>query len=709
MLRVGINIGDIIIDGEEIYGDGVNVAARLEGLAEPGGICISRAVRDQIRDKLLYKLEDLGEQDLKNIARPVRAFRVSIEETGDTVGAGASAPPAKPSEAKSGAPRSAGPRPWMWPALGGAAVAVIAIVLAAVYFVPDESSVTVEPVAEIPVAEPEDPILAMPTGPRIAVLPFDNLSGDPEQEYFSDGLTEDLITELSRFKDLRVLARNTTFQYKGQAVDVQEIGRALDVEFVLEGSVRRSGDQVRISAQLIDAASGAHLWAERYDRDLADIFALQDEITGQIVGTLASTRGGILLKAADSRRAATKAPSDLEAYELVLRYKALGFSAWTNDGYAVAKALLDRAIEIDPTYARAHTELARWAIFGWILQFDDASPPPAAVIEIAIGALDLSPDDPNANLAGAWGYFFDKQMDLFEATAERAMILAPNDADVLAQIGLMLAFVGQWERGVAIVEKANRLNPVAAAGWYHTTLFYDLYLKSQYAESLAAVRGHPLQDLFETINKYVVVYPQLGQVEEAQRHYQRIADIGRAWTLSDYRDIQRVWNFRESDIDKFVEGARKAGVPEDDVLAMPQGPRIAVLPFANLSSDESQEYFSDGLTEEIITELARFRDLFVMARQSTAQYKGRDADVAEIAEDLGVDCGRGQRAPRRQHRANHRPANRCRHRVPRVGRNLRPRPHNRKPFRHPRRHRCSDCSHNWRRPRGDNIGATWAG
>ena len=217
------------------------------------------------------------------------------------------------------------------------------------------------------------------------------------------------------------------------------------------------------------------------------------------------------------------------------------------------------------------------------------------------------------------------------------MILAPNDADVLAQIGLMLAFVGQWERGVAIVEKANRLNPVAAAGWYHTTLFYDLYLKSQYAESLAAVRGHPLQDLFETINKYVVVYPQLGQVEEAQRHYQRIADIGRAWTLSDYRDIQRVWNFRESDIDKFVEGARKAGVPEDDVLAMPQGPRIAVLPFANLSSDESQEYFSDGMTEEIITELARFRDLFVMARQSTAQYKGRDADVAEIAEDLGVD------------------------------------------------------------------------
>ena len=634
-LRVGINQGDVIVDGDDIYGDGVNVAARLEEAAEPGGICISRAVRDQIRDKLLYELEDLGEQDLKNIARPVRVFRVSIEETGDTVGAKASAPPARSPAASAPTPKSGAARPWMWPALGGAAIALIAIVLAAVYFVPDEGSVTVGPVAET--QEPEDPILALPTGPRIAVLPFDNLGGDPDQEYFSDGLTEDLITELSRFKDLRVLARNTTFQYKGQSVDVQEGGRALDVEFVLEGSVRRSGDQIRISAQLIDAADGAHVWAERYDRGVADIFAVQDEITGQIVAALASAQQGALVAAADSRRAAEKAPDDLQAYELVLRFKALGNQKWSKEGYPAAKALLERAIAIDPNYARAHAELARWAVIGWMFGFDESALPPDVIKESAIRAVTLDPDDAGANHAAAWGFFFDKQMDRFEAVSERALTLAPNDALLLAEVGALLGFAGEWERSVALVTKADTLNPEAAAGWYHSILYYDHFFEGQYAEALSIISQSPAQNLFETVAKYGIASAKLGRQADAEIWAAKLNEFGRGRTVSELRDFWRIWNFREGDIDLLLDGARKAGIPEDAAEAIPQGPRIAVLPFANLSGDPEQEYFSDGMTEEIITELARFRDLFVMARQSTAQYKGQDASVAKIAEDLGVD------------------------------------------------------------------------
>jgi adenylate cyclase len=279
--RIGINLGDVIIEDGDIYGDGVNIAARLEGLAEPGAIFVSRAVRDSVRDKLGIELEDLGEKPVKNIARPVRVFRIGRAN---------------------GAARSAAPT------------------------VPDK--------------------------PSIAVLPFANMSGDAEQEYFSDGISEDLITDLSKVQALFVIARNSSFTYKGRAVKVQEVGRELGVRFVLEGSIRKAGNRVRITAQLVDAQSGGHLWADRFDRELTDIFATQDEVVHKIVEALAVKLSRV--EEQDLKRGGTK---NLEAYESWLRARQL-LGIGTRETIAQAKALHRRALELDPNFAAPHVGLA---------------------------------------------------------------------------------------------------------------------------------------------------------------------------------------------------------------------------------------------------------------------------------------------------------------------------------------------------------------
>jgi TolB-like protein/class 3 adenylate cyclase len=286
--RVGINVGDIISDDNDIYGDGVNVAARLEALAEPGGICVSRVVRDQVRDKLDFTFDDKGDQQVKNIARPVRVYRVGARPSG---------PPAGET-----------------PALQAA--------------------------------------LSLPEKPSIAVLPFQNLSGDPEQEYFADGIVEDIITALSRNRAFFVISRSTTFTYKGPAVDVAKVARELGVRYVLEGSVRRAGNRVRITAQLIDAASGHHLWADRYDRELADVFAVQDEIAQTIIGELAP---GII--AAEMQQARRKDPSQLDAWERTMRAH-WHIRRFTREDLAEARLLLEEAIELDSANPMALSDLS---------------------------------------------------------------------------------------------------------------------------------------------------------------------------------------------------------------------------------------------------------------------------------------------------------------------------------------------------------------
>jgi len=482
--RIGVNLGDVMERDGTLYGDGVNVAARLQALAESGGIWLAGTVFDQVEGKVPLRFAPMGEQALKNIARPVRAYRVATA-------------------ASPGTDRS---------------------------------------------------VLAMPGGPTIAVLPFANMDGDPAQEYFSDGVTEDIITELSRFHDLHVLARNTTFQFKGQAVDVPSLGRRLGARYVLEGSVRRAGASVRIAAQLVSVESGAHVWAERYDHDLTDIFAVQDHITAEVVGAMTGMSGA--LQRAEREAAERKCPGRLEAYDLVLRATAM--PAGSKESYRAMRRLLERAIALDPRYARARQEYAWLTLRGWAHHQDDALPF-EHLFASAMRSVELDPADAFAHRTAAWGYFFDHQLDLFEREVALAFQLAPYTADVFAQLGMLVSFTGQWERGVQLVTKAQALNAQSAGGFFHTTLFYDHYLKGEYAKALEIIRQHPRQQQLETLLKYVMAFGQLRERTKAAEYWARCAAQVPAFSADWLREnVFRRWNFTAADTEKFLEGCARA-------------------------------------------------------------------------------------------------------------------------------------------------------
>jgi len=324
--RIGINLGDVVEEGERIYGDGVNITARVEGLAEGGGICISGTVYDSIKNKLSLGYESMGEHTVKNIKEPVWVYRVQMEP--ETVAFAVSRE------------KKPGLKHWRWAVL--AAVVVVAAVIVTIWDFYSCPSPTPEDVTS-----EEAPLLELPDKPSIAVLPFANISGDPEQEYFSDGMTEDLITDLSKISGLFVIARNSVFTYKRKAVKVEDVRRELGVRYVLEGSVRKAGDRVRITAQLVDTKTGGHLWAERYDRDLRDIFALQDEVTQKIVAALA-----VRLTLDEQERLVSKHTDDLAAYGYTLRGLEYLFR-FTEEANAQARQMFEKSIGLDPEYALA--------------------------------------------------------------------------------------------------------------------------------------------------------------------------------------------------------------------------------------------------------------------------------------------------------------------------------------------------------------------
>jgi adenylate cyclase len=449
--RAGINIGDVIVEGDDIYGDGVNVAARLQTLSEPGGICISRTVRDHIRDKLPFEFADLGEQTVKNIARAVRVYGLGAAEIAALPEITAASPPP--------ASRPVATLTIALPAL----LVIAAIVAAAWYFYPREGS---------------------PSGwPSIAVLPFVNQTSDRDQDYFSDGLTDDLLTDLAHIPHLTVLSHNATAKYKGQTVDIPQIGRELGVRYMVEGSIRRIGDQMRIDAKLIETATDAQVWSEIYDRPTNEVFAAQDDITLAIANTLSAN-----MSRRDLERAKPKPPSSLSAYELFLRGREQA-NLYSPEGTARAIALYQQAIAADPTYADAMGALAQIYADGFALHRGSLQGQAAIDLASAIAqrAFALDPTSVYAARALSGIYLFTHRVDDAVAILEQLLKSNPGNISVLVRLGDVYTYAGQPERGIGLLRQVNQLDP-RYSGIGHAFIGRGLLLLNRREEAIAELK-----------------------------------------------------------------------------------------------------------------------------------------------------------------------------------------------------------------------------
>jgi TolB-like protein/class 3 adenylate cyclase len=454
--RVGIHQGDIVVEDGDIFGDGVNVAARLEGLAEPGGICVSARVQEDAVGRLDVIFDDLGEQALKNIARPVRAYRVR------------SSAGAEPPRGSSADPATA---------------------------------------------------LALPDKPSIAVLPFQNMSGDPEQEYFADGMVEEIITALSRIRWLFVIARNSTFTYKGQAVDVKQVGRELGVRYVLEGSVRKGGGRVRITAQLIEAATGAHLWADRFDGTLEDVFDLQDQVASSVARVIEPA-----LQSAETARSANRPTNDLTAYDLYLRAYAMIMSS----AHRIPEALplLEKAIERDPSYAPA----LAYAAFCCFRMVQDSRSEASETdrqkgINLARRALEVAPDDPGVVMNAAWVLAaFDEDIDALIALVDHALALNPNSARGWHICGAIRVYAGEHDAAIKRLEMALRLSPRERVGPTIFNIGTAHFLARRFDEAvpnlLRAIQEDP--SFPQTYRVLAACYAHMGRIQEAREIVTRL-------------------------------------------------------------------------------------------------------------------------------------------------------------------------------------------
>ena len=478
-LRIGVNLGDIVGEGSDIYGDGVNIAARLEALAEPGAICVSAKVRDEFRGKEDHSFEDMGEVALKNIANPVHVFKLT--------GRGSLTLPEPPSQ--------------------------------------------------------------LPEKPSVAILPFTNLSGDPEQQYFSDGITEDIITELSRSRSLFVIARNSSFQYRDKSVDVRRVSRELGVRYVVEGSVRKMGNRIRITAQLIDAGLGNHLWSERFDRRIEELFDVQDELTQTIVATLTGR-----LEDAEIRTASNKPTDSLAAYDCLLRgiqhLRRVGM-----ENNRCARELFEKAVVLDPNYGLAH------AYFGLSLMIENGhgnAPDPVKqrALDVATTAVRLDPRESRCQTFLGQVYRLCGEYDLAIAHLENGIVLNPNDAVGLVHLAATLGVVGRAEEGIEMARMAMRLDPYVKFGW--GTLAVCLYSLKRYEEALAANRKLRHEMIPWVMAREAACLAQLGRLEEA---HAQAAEVLRRKPGFSVRAEMPHYKYA-GDAEHLREGLLKAGLPE---------------------------------------------------------------------------------------------------------------------------------------------------
>jgi adenylate cyclase len=486
-LRVGINVGDIIVDDEDVYGDAVNIAARLESLAEPGGIYVSDDARRQVQGKFDATFDDEGEHGLKNIARPVRVYSVRVE-TATTL---------------------------------------------------------------------RRPALPLPDKPSIAVLPFENLSADPEQEYFADGMVEEIITALSRMRWLFVIARNSSFVYKRRAVDIKQIGRELGVRYVLEGSVRRAGDKLRITGQLIDAATGNHIWADRYDGALSDVFNLQDRIAESVVGALQPS-----ILTAEMERSATKRPDSLVAYDYVLRALPLVWSL--NRGQSErAQDLLERALSVEPDYPLA-LSLAAWchaqrAVYNWTDALDEER---ETALRLAQRAAAISRDDPMVLAILGAAHTIARDLRIAGEHLERALSLDPNSAWAWGRSGWLNVHLARPDLAIEQFQHAIRLSPFDPAGF---VCFFGVadafFLKGEYDEAIEwSQKGMSQQP--EAAWQLRVLVPALihaGRREEADQAFRKLIEHYPGLTIGKVRDALP---FAVDMVERIADGLRQMGLPE---------------------------------------------------------------------------------------------------------------------------------------------------
>ena len=487
--RIGINVGDIVYDEARIYGDGINVAARLESIAEPGGICISSKVYEEINGRVDLAYQDMGEQQLKNITRPVRAYWVRLN----------SMPPAAA------------------------------------------------------------PALALPDKPSIAVLPFQNMSGDPEQEYFADGMVEEIITALSRIRWLFVIARNSSFTYKGRAVDVKQVGRELGVRYVLEGSVRNAANRVRITGQLIDAANGAHLWADRFDGAIDDVFDLQDRVTASVVGAIAPK-----LQQAEIERAKRKPTDSLDAYDHFLRGMAC-VHLGTRQDIDEALRLFYRAIELDRDFASAYG-MAAWCfvwrkVNGWI---GNRAQEIAEAARLARGAVDLGADDAVALSAGGYTLaFVVHDLDAGSAFIDRALVVNPNLASAWQNSGWVKTFLGEPEEAIQRQTHMLRLSPLDPLSFRaQGGIAFAHFLAGRYDEASSwaemALRQRPT--FLAAIRELAAAQALAGRIPEAQQTMARLRQLDPAMRVVNVKDWVPLR--RPEDLARLQDGLRKAGLPE---------------------------------------------------------------------------------------------------------------------------------------------------
>jgi adenylate cyclase len=538
--RIGINLGDVIEEDERIYGDGVNIAARLEGLAEPGGICISKTAFDHIESKLPYGYDFIGDQTVKNIAKPVGAYRVLLDPRVTVSG--------KPMDKKFSGKRR-------MPIITGAVTLfVLALAVGIWQFYARRS--TIEPASVEKMAFP------LPEKPSIAVLPFNNLSGDPTQDYIADGISENIISALSKISEMFVIARNSTFTYKGKPVKVQQVSEELGVRYVLEGSAQKSGNRLRITAQLIDATTGHHLWSEKYDRDMEDLFALQDEITHKIIIELQ-----VKLTEGEQARVSHKSTNNLEAWSYAVRGLKL-FERTSKENNAKAMEFFERAVELDPNYVWAWVRLA-WthvmaSVPGW-------SPSPSEhrkkVVEIAEKVSVLGESD--SDVHALWGLIYRerKQYELAITEGEKSLILGPTNAQAHVLHSVSMNMVGRFDDAIRLVKKAMRLHPCYPA-YYLLWLGGAYRMTGRYEEALTVYNqllDRSRKGEFPILSAHLCLaetYAAFGKEEEARNHADEVLRINPLFSL---KEINKILSFRYKDpahLERRLNALRKAGIPE---------------------------------------------------------------------------------------------------------------------------------------------------